>query len=250
MNTTPTSSAPNAVRARWLLILCVVLILAAVSIPVVRSVQSWMQQARLTQDSPADLNWDIEVHSPATADKAQEKRARYLAKANLLRDHWRTWAAAHQGTLRRLRQASPSDYAALMQVYSALPSLTDKSVSMLAEDVGTTMDDFNAGRGILFTWQPGTLNTRPSKAFLQNDSQAQARSDKSDAAMLQALQRNFDTYHGIMLSESMSAGRSRITLWADGRITEMVLQDQHIVGKPTYIDGPEKELVPAYDSFR
>lgn len=206
MNSTPTTGTSEGTRTRRLLMLGVVLILAAIAIPVVRSIQSRTQQARLTQDRPADLNWDVEVHSPATADKAQEKRTQYLAKANLLRDHWRVWATAHQGTLRRLRQAPPGDYPALMQVYSTLPPLADKSVSVLAEDVGTTMDDFNAGRGILFTWQPGMLNTRPSEAFLQNDPQAQAKTDRSNASMLQALQQNFDTYHGIVLSESMSVG--------------------------------------------
>ena len=250
MNNTPATSASDAVRTRRLLILGVLLLLAAVAVTVGRVVHSRMQQAALTQDRPKDLQYGVSVYNPATASEVQTKRQGYLAKANLLRDHWRVWAVAHQGLLRQLRQAPSGDTATLMRVYSALPSLTDKSAGVTIEDVRVDQDDFNAGRGVLFTWQAKGLGSRVSEGMLQSDPQAQAKNDQSNVAYHKKLQHDFDTYHDIMLSESMSAGRSRITLWADGRITEMVLQRQHTVGQPIYVDGPEKELVPAYDFLK
>lgn len=250
MNNTPTTSASDSLRTRRLLILGVLLLVAAIAVTVGRVVSSRMQQARLTQDRPKDLQYGVKVYSLATADKAQEKRAKYLAKANLLRDHWRVWAFAHQGLLRQLRQAPPNDYATLMRVYRALPYKLDASTGVTEQDVGLNMDDLNAGRGVFFGWQPTLLKTRVSTAMIQNDPHAQATSDYYDGTFLQKLHMDFANYRGIMLSESMSPGKLRITLWADGRITEMTAQDQRIVGKPTITAGPEKQIVPAYDFLK
>ena len=248
-----TMTGGEAKRTRRLLLLGILLLGAAVAITAGRLISSRMRQARLTQDRPADLQWGTSIYSPATAATAQGKRDKYLAKANLLRDHWRVWAVKHQDLLRQLRNAPPNDTATLMRVYSALPSahaLAGDSAGVTLADLHIDDDDFIAGRGTPFTWQPGALNIRISDVLLRSDPQAQAKSDQSDKAFLKALRRDFAAYHGIMLSESMAAGSSRITLWADGRITEMVRQDQHIVGKPTYMNGPEKQLAPAYDFLR
>ena len=248
MNATVT--AGEAKRTRRLLILGIALIVAAVAITAGRVIHSRMQQARLMQDRPKDLLWGTEVYSPDTADAAQEKRAKYLAKANLLRDHWRVWAVAHQDLLRRLREASPNDTATLMRVYQALPSQLNASTGVTNEDVGVNQDDFLAGRGTFFSWQLTSLKTEATPAMLHQDPNVQATCDHYDNTFLNKLHQDFAKYHGIMLAESISAGSSRITLWVDGRITEMTLQDQDVVGKPSYIDGPEKQLVPAYDFLR
>ena len=258
MNNTSTASASDAVRNRRLLILGVLLIVVAIAITASRLIHSRMQQARLVQDRPADLQWGTKVYSLVTADKAQETRAKYLAKASLLRDHWRVWAVAHQDLLRQLRQAPPDDHATLIRVYSALPALSalaspsnpDASAGVTLADVQANSDDFLSERGVLFTWQPGPLKTHVQEAMLRSDPQAQVKNDQSDIAYRGKLQRDFANYRGIMLSESMSSGSSQITLWADGRITEMTHQRQHIIGKPICIDGPEKQIVPAYDFLK
>ena len=226
------------------------LLLAAIAVTVGRVVSSRMQQARLTQDRPKDLQYGVKVYSLATAATAGSRRGEYLEKANLLRDHWRVWAVAHQDLLRRLRQASPNDYATLMRVYSALPPTSDKSAGVTSADVSFNPDDFNAGRGVLFTWQAKGLKMRVSDGMLRSDPDAQTKSDQADKALLEAMKQDFTKYHDIMLSESVAAGRSRITLWVDGRITEMTTQPQRIVGKPLYVDGPEKVIVPAYDFLK
>ncbi len=250
MNNTPATSASDSVRARRLLILGVLLIAAAVAITLGRVIYSHMQQARLTQDRPRDLQYGVPVYSLATADQAQTKRQKYLEKASLLRDHWRVWAVEHQDLLRQMRRAAPNDTATLMRVYSALPTTADPSAGVTTAEVNFNQDDFNAGRGVLFTWQAGMFNARLSEGMLRSDPQAQAKDEQANTAYRRKLRRDFANYRDIMLSESVAAGSSRITLWADGRVTEMTRQDQHIVGKPTYVDGPEKELVPAYDFLK
>lgn len=250
MNGTVTAG-DEAKRTRRLLILGVLLIVAAIAITAGRLIHSRMQQARLMQDRPKDLQWGTYISSPATADKAQDRRAKYLAKANTLRDHWRVWAVSHQDLLRQLRQAPPNDTATLMRVYSALPSPRDLmggNEGVTLADVSSNDADFLAGRGVPFTWQPGTLKTHLSEGMLRSDPHAQSTSDHYDNTFLEALRRDFADYHSIMLSESMGAGRSRITLWADGRITEMTRLAHPARGQRD--EGPEKELVPPYDFLK
>ena len=247
MNNT-TIAGDEAKRTRRLLILGVLLIVAAVAITANRLIHSRMQQARLMQDRPKDLQWGTYVYSPATAAKAQTQRQTYLAKANLQRDHWRVWALAHQGLLRQLRQAPPNDTATLMRVYSALPSVMDKSAGVTLTDIGVNHADFIAGRGVPFTWQPEPVKPHLSEGLLQSDPHAQAASDHYDNTFQEKLKRDFANYHDIMLSESMSAGRSRITLWADGRITEMTRLAHPALGQRD--EGPEKEIVPPYDFLK
>lgn len=250
MNGTVTAG-DEAKRTRRLLILGVLLIVAAIAITTGRLISSRMRQARLMQDRPADLQYGVKVYSLETGGKAQDMRAKYLAKANTLRDHWRVWAVSHQDLLRQLRQAPPNDTATLMRVYSALPSPQDLmggNEGVTLADVSSNDADFLAGRGVPFTWQPGTFKTHLSEELLRSDPNAQAKDDQSNAAYRGKLHRDFIHYHGIMLSESMGAGRSRITLWADGRITEMTRLAHPARGQQD--EGPERELVPAYDFLK
>lgn len=249
MNNT-TMTGGEARHRRRLFLLGILLLMAAVTITGGRFIYSRMQRARMTQDRPADLQWGTKIYNPATAGKAQDVRAKYLAKAETLRDHWRVWAVEHQELLRQLKQAPPGDTAALMKVYAALPYHLNKFTGVTPEDTAFDVDAFHAGRAVQFTWQPHALKSHLSAGLLQSDPHAQATSDMYDRGFLKKLQRDFASYHDIMLSESMSPGRSRITLWADGRITEMVRQDQHVIGKPAIVDGPEKETVPAYDFLK
>ncbi len=252
MNRVPTISDPDSIRTRRLLILGILLIVAAVAIMAGRLIHSRMQQARLTQDRPADLQYGVKVYSPETAGKAQDMRSQYLAKANLLRDHWRVWALAHQDSLRQLRQAPLGDTATLMRVSSLLPSSAhlNQATGITLADIGIKPGDLDNPNAVRFTWQPGPLKQPIAAEWARTDPGAQAASDRTDDITLGRNKRQFQTYHNIALSVSMSAGRSRITLWADGRITEMVSQDQHVIGKPTIVDGPEKEIVPPYDFLK
>ena len=258
MNNT-TIAGDEAKRTRRLLILGVLLILAAIAITAGRLIHSQMQQARLMQDRPKDLQWGTYIYSPATAGKAQSVRSQYLAKAKRLRDHWRVWAVAHQDALRQLRQAPPGDTATLMRFYAALPDTVDlnQSTGITLQDVGVTQDDINNERALRVTWQP--------HHSLDKD---------SDANSNKMLRRDFTLYHDVVLSESMSAGRSRITLWADGRITEMTRlalshpapgprveepekgsapsEGADMSGAPSLglDEGPEKEIAPPYDFLK
>ena len=249
----PTMTGGEAKHTRRLFIFGILLIVAAIAITAGRLIHSRMQQARLVQDRPNDLQYGVRVYSLATAATAGNtgnRRDEYLAKANLLRDHWRVWAVAHQGLLQQLRHASPSDQATLIRVYSALPTTADSSAGVTSSEVSFNEDDFKAGRGTLFTWQAGMFKMRVSEASSRNDPQALEKNERSNTAYRKKLQRDFAAYHGIMLSESVAAGGSQITLWTDGRVTEMTRQRQHIIGKPIYIDGPEKQIVPAYDLLK
>ncbi len=252
MNNTSTAGASDAVRNRRLVVLGVLLILAAAAITGGRLLYSRMQQARLTQDRPKDLQYGVSVYSPETAGKVQTQRQKYLAKASLLRDHWRVWAEAHQALLRQLRHSPPGDTATLMRVSSLLPSSAhlNQATGITLADIGIKPGDLDNPNAVRFTWQPGPLKQPIAAEWARTDPGAQAASDRTDDITLGMNKRQFQTYHNIALSMSMSAGRSRITLWADGRITEMVVQDQHIRGKPTIVDGLEKEIAPPYDFLK
>ena len=252
MKSTPITSDSDAVRTRRLLVLGMLLLVAAVAITVGRVIHSRVQQARLMQDRPADLQYGVKVYSPETGDKAQDMRSKYLAKAKLLRDHWRVWAIAHQDVLRQLRHAPPGDTAMLMRVYSALPASEhlNQATGVTLKDIGMSVEDLTNENVVRYTWQPGPLKQPIAAEWARRDPSAQAVSDHNDDTTLEMTKQKFQRYHDIALSQSMSAGRSQITLWADGRITEMVSQDQHIIGKPTIVDGPEKEIVPPYDFLK
>ena len=242
------TAGDQAKRTRRLLLLGILLIVAAAAITAGRLIHSRLQQSRLMQDRPKDLQWGTYIYSPATAGKAQDVRSQYLAKASLLRDHWRVWAVSHQKLLRQLRQSSPGDTATLMRVYTSLPYRLDKSTGILPEDTALEVDAFHAGRAIQFTWQPHLLKSHLAEGLLRSDPHAQETSDMYDKGYLMKLDRDFANYHGIMLSESMSAGRSRVTLWADGRITEMTALAHPAKGQRP--DGPEKEIAPPYDFLK
>ncbi len=213
----------------------------------VRLTQRHLPDVRHPQFHLYDVRYGIRIDSPAAAEQAREKRAKYLAKANLLRDHWRVWAVRHQSLLRRLTQAQPGDTATLMQVYSALPSLSTmkKSGGVTLADLAVDPRDLTGARHTQFTWQVAPLKSHLAEE-LRSDPNAQATSDRMDAAFRRKLLRDFDNYHGIMLSESMSDGYSRMTLWADGRITELARHAKLKMDEPDSVDPPEKELVPAY----
>ena len=131
MTGTPTPS-PNASRRDALLFLSCSILLIAAAIMTGLLIAAHRHQVRLTQRPPPDarrpklriydVRYGVRIDSPAAADAAQQKRARYLAKAQTLRGHWQVWAVEHQDLLRQLKQAQPGDTATLMRVYTALPS--------------------------------------------------------------------------------------------------------------------------------
>jgi hypothetical protein len=247
-NTTMTGG--EAKRTRRLFLLGVLLLVAAIAITAGRVIHSRMQQARLTQDRRADLQWGTKIYSAATADKAQEKQAKYLAKAQTLRDHWRVWALSHQALLRQLRQAPPGDTATLMRVYAALPTSEhlNQATGVTLADVGMSVEDLTNENVVRFSWQPQPMKAPIPAEWARKDPNAQAMSDRYDDTTLKLLHHSFSTYHSIALSESMSAGRSRITLWADGRITQMTRILHPAMGQRD--EGPEKEIVPPYDFLK
>jgi len=260
MNSIPTPDS-KAHQTDRLLFVGILLLLIVAAVVTGRLIGARRHQARLiehrlpdvrpTQFHLYDVRYGIRIDSPAAVNAAREKRAKYLAKAQTLRDHWQVWAIKHQDLLRRLKRAPPDDTSTIMGGYSALPSLStmDKSGGVTLADVAIDQNDLLGERHLQFTWQVTPLKSHPSKQ-LRNDPNAQATSDRMDSAFLRKLQRDFAAYHSIMLSESMSDGYSRMTLWADGRITELVRHAKTSADEPDVEDGPEQELVPAYDFLK
>ena len=253
MNNTSTASASDAVRNRRLLILGALLILAAIAITAGRLIHSRMQQARLMQDRPKDLRWGTYVYSPATAAKAQTQRQKYLAKANLLRDHWRVWAVAHQDSLRQIRHAPPGDIDTLMHFYMALPitSGLNQSTGITLQDIGVSPEDANSGRAILFAWErhpPKPIVAAWARKYPDLFSGAQEVGPNTDDTFFEHIMRYHAKYHDVPVCESMTAGRGQITLWADGRLTEMIQGDLHPGERRG--EGQEKEIAPPYDLLK
>lgn len=233
MNSTLITSTSDSVRTRRLLAIGILLIVAAAAITASRLIHSRMQQARLMQDRPKDLQWGTYVYSPATAAKAQTQRQKYLAKANLLRDHWRVWALAHQDSLNQLRHAPPNDYATMMRFFKALPMANglNQTTGITLQDIGISPADVDNSHNILFAWYPAPP----------------AENKDAEAADLHKRQHDFTLYHCLPIAESMT-GRSRVTLWADGRLTEVLPGKLHPGERRG--EEPEKEIVPPYDFLK
>ena len=71
---------------------------------------------------------------------------------------------------------------------------------------------------------------------------------KADAEISAYRKNEFAKHHDVALATSVHGGRSHITLWASGRVTETTLVEQKppVSGLSAYIDD-EKEIEPAFD---
>ena len=260
MTSTPTPN-PKADRRDRLLFVGILFLLIAAAITTGRLIATRRHQALLARRPLPDarhpkfhlydVRYGVRIDSPAAAARAQGKRSEYLAKAQTLRDHWRVWAVKHQDLLRQLRQAPPDDTATLGRVYAALPSSAhlNQATGVTLADIAVAPDDILGQRHLQFTWQIAPLKSHLSPQ-LRGEPNAQATSDKYDSASQQKLLRDFADYHSIMLSESMCDGYSRVTLWADGQITELARHAKLDMDEPDVADGPEQEMAPAYDFLK
>lgn len=184
-------------------------------------------------------NYSIE--SRQTPAIIQARREAAIAKARMLREQWQGWALQHQDELKRLKNATTADQAALMAVWNAIPTHCS------AENGGIVGKELSSGE-IPFTWQPVVKG----KAQPNNDPKLQEIEIKGQKFVADQLQKNFADYRDIALSQSMAPGTPSFTLWASGRITErrIIPNPNPGRGKPSFVEEPPKEIEPPYDFLR
>ena len=184
-----------------------------------------------------DTFYGVVVTNSDSEQASTASRSQMLAKANLIRDQWHPWAYQHKILLAKMLQAKPNDQKTLTEVYEALP--------VYAGGVGVTLvgsKSFNP-EATDFGWQPANKGERK----LLNVPARRTETLKMEHIMHLFLQKDFTQFRDVELSKSMAPGRSSITLWASGRITEMTLNRQHILGQPAFVRTAPKEIVPPFD---
>ncbi len=184
-----------------------------------------------------DTFYGVKVTNPESEQGSKDARAKSLAKAILIRNQWQPWALQHKALLGGMLQAKPNDAKKMMDVYEALP--------VYAGGIGVTLVGSKSfdPEPTDFGWQPANKGERK----LLSNPVRRTEVLQSERVMQAFLRRDFAQFRDIELSKSMSPGRSSITLWASGRITEMTLTRQHILGQPAFVKAPPKELIPPFD---
>lgn len=191
---------------------------------------------------------------PATAQneeleqKVEATRPARLAKIKELREKWRPWAEKHKELLKRMLNAKLSDRVALMAVYSVIPATPDASDKTKVAGI-TRRDLVPDDPAVLvrtgapsFTWQPLDKLSQPKM-----DPKFKETYRRQKLFIAARLQENFARLRDIELSRSVNVGRSQLSLWASGRITESEAVRQPYRNGHILVDGPHQEVQPPYD---
>lgn len=167
------------------------------------------------------------------------KRVQHLS---MMRDKWRPWALQHKTGLKRMLTANANDRVALKVVYDAVPAIaTDK-------DAGFSKRELRSGP-VRLTWQPGS---KLWAKFKSSDFKLQKRNDEEIRNMETKVQKDFTSMRDIELSTSINTGRSRLSLWASGRITKSkwIENPNPGPGAPSLVQAPLEEIEPSYDFLK
>ncbi len=136
-----------------------------------------------------------------------------------LRQHLRGWALQHAPLLRQMRHAAPNDLAALIRVYPQEPLPGRYPGDPRLQEQGKE-------ENLAFTGLSAPLTL----SHLQH----------SHEAFAEGIREDFAKYRDFRLSQSINTGRSSVTLWASGRVTETTLVDQKVErGKPILMSRVE-----------
>ncbi len=163
-----------------------------------------------------------QVFDPLDEDPAARNRARQqrIATALHLRGRLQGWAVRNAALLRRMRQANPDDFTALLNVYAQVPPTRTSAGEAAFTGLGAP---------------PTPSHLRRSQEPLDID-----------------LREDFARYRDFRLSQSINTGRTFITLWASGRVTETTLTDRTI-GRAPFFGFARKDtadIAPAYPFLR
>lgn len=171
------------------------------------------------------------VESDPQEDSASNQER--IAQAKDLRKKWKPWALQHKALLQKMQQGNPQDASVALEVFTKIP------VKLRGPEAVITVDDLAAGQ-THFTWQALESELVRPDAPISRDGQLRK----------EAVAEDFAKEHDVLLSSSVNSGKSRIHLWASGRITETtVVKNPRVSGQPVYADPVSTEITPPYDFF-
>lgn len=156
-----------------------------------------------------------------SAEDNRQTQIATIAKANDLRAQWFVWASRHKALLRDLVDGQQTDEKTLERVYAFLPP--NQPLFTVSAPI-----PFPA-KAPAFSWQ-----------FLSK------QQEKVVSGAHERLRKNYRAFHDIALSESENIGPWRVTLWASGRVTKTSLVEQHVPGRPAFVETFPQEISPRF----
>lgn len=178
---------------------------------------------------------NIQLQPALAANGSQEASVTLLARAGThqleqarqLRAHLWPWAQNNKALLQKMAQAQPSDLTALMQVYTSLQHLPFPLWS----------GDPRMGQG---SEDAPFANDLPSHLTLTHLQRSQDFTETR-------VKRDFLQLHDLAMAQSVNAGRSHVTIWASGRITQTMETDKFMRhGQPIGTVESQQEIVPSF----
>lgn len=231
----PRNSTSQLKRNRLYAIIALVVIVAAVALPIeiVRRQQGLAASTQNIQAQTAAYNASLQL--------TNEQRDRTLERAKFLRDKWRPWAVAHKEDLRRMLSAKLGDSVAFTAVWDAVPAVPINSSDSLR------LDDLETGgeKNVKFSW-----NALDKNAFIDPNVPGQEVVSRSKIVLPVQLKMDFENYHDIQLCSSLNTGNSFVCLWVSGRVTVgRYSQNSSIKVNDTLRIAHEdhQEVVPPFD---
>jgi hypothetical protein len=241
----PSESQDTSQKRRWkIVMLLLVVATAAITGEFIRRRSEKSIHATQLEKIEAEV-----ARSNARLELTDEQKAKRLERAKFLRAKWRVWASAHKAELKRMLNAQPDDHAAMKAVWDAIPVHCDqRSTGFTAQDLLPTDDTLY---GEVFTWN---AIEKAKLSFAEPPKPAeQERLSRSQSFQTAMQLENFKQLRDVEISQSVNKGKSTLSLWASGRVTERRL----IGGRPTLLSSGIKippqetqEIVPVYDFLK
>ncbi len=202
-------------------------------------------------DSPADKQARNAEESRQREVQARSERMRpaRLDRVKLLREKLRPWAIQHKQLLKAMLKAQHGDETALRAVIDAIPANPgSKGLGITHEDLMPRRDHKAAALAgtPMFTWQASSKHKAPANL----DPKRREEYARSMRMLNARVSNNYARYRDFELSTSMGFSRSRLSLWASGRVTESEPQSRPYKNGFTLQDGAHREILPRYDYLK
>ena len=165
------------------------------------------------------------------ASKQASSEQERIAVAKRIREKLRPWALQHKDLLLKMRKADSKDTKVALEVFTQAP------VKLRGPDAIVNADDLVSGQ-TRFTWQALESNLVSPNAPASADAKFRK----------EAVAKDFTKHHDVLLSTSINPGKSRIEVWASGRITKTTdVLNPRVPGQPVYGEPVSEEVIPPYD---
>ncbi|MDF2440102.1 MAG: hypothetical protein JWN98_1086 [Abditibacteriota bacterium] len=170
------------------------------------------------------------------------QKAISLERAKELREKWRPWALQHKTQLNAMLSAGPHGQAAAMTVWEAIPAIPGNTAIRATDLVPSADRTSDLG----FSWWP-IEKARLNPAQTATNSKLQKHKAGMQRLLSHRMRQSFADWRDIVIAGSMNRGRTRVYLWASGRITEMRYRPSQERRGNMSAESAHQELVPPYE---